>query len=304
MLAAVLGLVWFATGAKKKNDELVQPKGDDKPIVIPKVTLDYAAMDKLGWKLCSQAYTFREMSLFETIDLLKGLGIKYIEMYPGQRYSKEKPGIKADHNMSADMVDGLIAKLKEAGVTPVNYGVVNCGKTEAEARKVFSFAKKLGLISIVSEPEESTIPMLDKLCQEYGINIAIHEHMKPNRYWDPHHVLEVCQGRSAHIGACSDVGHWRRSGIEPLDGLKIQEGHIISLHFKDLVADARGHGGWMDVPWGTGKSNARGMLEEVKRQGIHPVFSVEYETGHGQELVDNVAKSIQWFSAQATELAK
>ncbi len=303
MPVIVLGICLAALGAKK-DKELVKDKGSDTPLSVPKLDLDHAALEKLGWKLSCQAYTFREVSLFETIDLLHGMGIKYIEMYPGHKYSKDKPNVKADHNMPADLVDGLIAKLKSADMTPVNYGVVNCGKTEAEARKVFDYAKKLGLISIVSEPEESTIPMLDKLCKEYGINIAIHEHAKPNRYWDPKHVVEVCQGRSNHIGACADVGHWVRSGLVPLDCLKVLEGHIISLHFKDLVADKRGHLGQMDVPWGSGASNARAMVEEIKRQGIHPVISAEYETGHGQELVDNVGKCFQWISTQATELAK
>ena len=32
--------------------------------------IDNAALDKLGWKLGVQAYTFREMSLEDTLDML------------------------------------------------------------------------------------------------------------------------------------------------------------------------------------------------------------------------------------------
>jgi sugar phosphate isomerase/epimerase len=51
------------------------------------------------------------------------------------------------------------------------------------------------------------------------------------------------------MGACADVGHWMRSGLDPLECIKKLDGHIICLHFKDLNKmgpDAH------DVPWGTG----------------------------------------------------
>src|SRR5438105_4469339 len=76
-------------------------------------TVNENAMQKLGWRLGCQAYTFRAMTLFETIDTLNSLGIRYLEMYPGQKLSKEHPDARLDHNMSPDMIDALMAKLKE-----------------------------------------------------------------------------------------------------------------------------------------------------------------------------------------------
>jgi sugar phosphate isomerase/epimerase len=260
--------------------------------------LNYRAMDRLGWKLSCQAWTFREMSAFETIDTVHNLGIRYIEFFPGQRFSKEKPDAKLDHTMSPELIAELQQKLKDANVTAVNYGVVGLGNNEAEARKVFDWAKKMGLLTIVSEPDEAAMPMLDRLCQEYGINIAIHDHPKPSHYWNPESVLKVSEGRSRRIGSCSDVGHWYRSGLVPIDCLKQLEGRIISLHFKDL-SEAK-----EDVPWGTGKCDARGMLEELKRQGVRPVISIEYESGSGAPLLANVTKCVEWFNTTVTELAK
>lgn len=264
---------------------------DEKP------PINTRAMEKLGWKLSCQAYTFREMSAFETIDTLHSLGIRYIEFYPGQRFSKEKPDVKLDHTMSPELIEELQKKLKEARVTPVNYGVVGLSNNETANRKVFDFAKKLGLLTIVSEPPEDSFELLDRLCQEYGINVALHDHPKPSKYWDPETVLKVSEGRSKRIGACADTGHWYRSGLVPLDCLKKLEGRIISFHLKDLTPDKR------DTPWGTGVCDVKGMLAEVKRQGIHPVFSVEYESTSGAELVSNVAKCRDYFSSVATELA-
>ena len=67
---------------------------------------------------------------------------------------------------------------------------------------------------------------------------------------------------------------------------------------------AEGQPGPEDVPWGTGKGDAKAMLQELKRQGFKGAFSIEYESGSGQELVDNVTKCVQWFAATTAELAK
>jgi len=255
-------------------------------------------MDRLGWKLSCQAYTFRALSAFETIDLVHDLGLKYIEFYPGQRFSKEKPEAKLDHNMSPELLAELQQKLKEDGIQPMNYGVVGLGNNETEDRKVFDWAKKLGLQTIVSEPPEDSFELLDRLCQEYGMNVAIHDHPRPSHYWNPDTVLKVAQGRSKRIGSCSDTGHWYRSDLVPVECLKKLEGRVVSLHFKDLSPQKS------DVPWGTGECNARGMLEELKRQNFHGVFSIEYESTTGDVLKGNVQKCIAWFNDQAADLAK
>jgi sugar phosphate isomerase/epimerase len=258
--------------------------------------LNYAAMDKLGWKLSSQAYTFRELTLFDTLDTMKKIGFKYVELFPGQRLSKEDPA-GFDHNATDAQIAAVKAKLKETGIKAMNYGVVGLDNNEANDRKVFDFAKKMGITTIVAEPPEDSFTLLDKLCQEYKMNVAIHDHPQPSHYWNPDTVLKVTQGTSKRIGSCSDTGHWYRSGLVPLDCLKKLKGRIISLHFKDLD-ESKG-----DVPWGTGVCNAMGMLEELKRQGFRGVFSIEYERTSGQELVDNVTKCVAWFSASAAKLA-
>jgi sugar phosphate isomerase/epimerase len=266
------------------------------------VKLDYAAMNKLGWKLSCQAWTFRSISLFETIDNLKKLGIKYIELYQGQRLSPENP-MGFDQNAPDNIIGEVIAKLKADGITPVNYGVVGLGPNEAEDRKVFEFAKKLKLQTIVSEPDPSAIaqemPIINKLCNEYKINVAIHDHPKPDYYWNPKTVLQTIKGCSDRIGACADVGHWYRSGLVPLDCLKELKGHIISLHFKDVNSQMQ------DVPWGTGECNDAGMLQWLKNQHFHGVFSIEYETSAtGSDLFNLVRQCCEWFSKECENLSK
>ncbi|MFO7975724.1 MAG: sugar phosphate isomerase/epimerase [Candidatus Hydrogenedentota bacterium] len=258
--------------------------------------------EKLGWHLGCQAYSFNRFTFFEAVEKNQSLGLHCIEAYPGQKFSPEKPDAKFDHNMSEELRQEALAKLEACDVKLVNYGVVGLSADEAQSRKVFDFAKAMGIQTIVSEPAPEAMDTVEKLADEYGINVAIHNHPKPSRYWNPDTVLEVVEGRSKRLGACADTGHWARSGIKPLEALKKLEGRIISFHFKDLnefgTRDAH------DVPWGQGICDVEAMLKEVQRQGLNDiVFSIEYEHNWLNSLPE-IAQSVAYFDKVAAELAK
>ena len=133
-----------------------------------------------GWRLGMQAYSFNRFTFFEAVDKTASLGLDWIEAYPGQKLSKDHPDVKTDHNMSAQMQEVMKAKLRDSGVRLINYGVVGLSKDEKASRKVFDFAKAMRIRTIVSEPPEDALGLIDKLCQEYKINVAIHNHPKPS----------------------------------------------------------------------------------------------------------------------------
>ncbi len=255
--------------------------------------------EKLGWRLGCQAYSFNRFTFYEAIDKIASLGLHYVEVFPGQKLSKEKPDVKTDDSMSAEVRAEAKKKLADSDVKMVCYGVCGLSKDADASRKTFEFAKDMGIETIVSEPNFDAFDTIEKLCEEYGINVALHNHPKPSRYWDPDTVLKACKGRSKRIGACADTGHWMRSGIEPIGALKKLQGRIVSFHFKDL--NQMGRGGH-DVPWGTGEGNVEGMLTEIHRQGIKAVFSIEYEHNWLNSLPE-IARSVEYFDKVAAELA-
>jgi len=255
-----------------------------------------------NWKLGMQAYSFNRFTFFEAVDKNKALEMKYIECYPGQTLSKEKPDVKVDHNMSSSDRKLMLQKLSDSGVKLMNYGVVGLPNNEAECRKVFDFAKEMGIETIVSEPPEDAFELIDKLCEEYRINVAIHNHPKPSHYWDPDTVLKVCKGRSKRIGACADTGHWMRSGVDPLGAIKKLGAakRIISLHFKDL--NEFGNRGAHDVPWGTGAGQVRAILTELDRQQFKGVFSIEYEHNWLNSMPE-ISQCVAFFRKTAADLS-
>lgn len=254
---------------------------------------------KIGWRLGVQSYSFNRFTFEESLQKSAAMGLKVIEAFPGQKLS-EANTVAVGEGMSTADRDAMKQLLADYGIQLVNYGCCGLPNDEGASRKVFEFAKEMGIETLVSEPPFEAFDLLDKLCEEYKINLAIHNHPKPSRYWDYKTVLERCEGRSPRIGACCDVGHWARSGISGVEALKALEGRIISFHFGDLNEFGRPDA--HDVPWGTGKCDTDGMLQEIYRQKIQAVFSIEYEHNWLNNAPE-MAECVKYFEKAAAKLA-
>jgi sugar phosphate isomerase/epimerase len=255
---------------------------------VPPIPDDYHVG---GFAVGCQAWTFKSFTVLETIEKTAQAGGKVIEFFPGQKLSKDEPTAKFDHNASDETIRQVKDHLAKNKVLPVNYGVVGA-KGEAEWRKIFEFAKKLGLYGITTEAV-GDLETIEKLVKEFDIAVGIHQHPKrpndPNyKVWDPAYVLSVVQDRDPRIGACADTGHWATSGVNPLDAIKLLRGRIISLHLKER--DQIGQLG-TDLIFGTGITDTKAILDELKRQGFKGNISIEYET-NWENSVPDVAQCV------------
>jgi len=245
-----------------------------------------------GFFIGCQAYTFNHFSVFEAIEKTADAGGKVIEFYPGQKLSREQPDVKWDHNAPPEIIQKVKDKLNESKVKAVNYGVVAVPKDEAEARKLFEFAKTIGLRAITTESVEA-IDTIEKMVKEYDIMVGFHDHpRRPDnpdyKMWDPNYILSVVKDRDPRIGSCADTGHWVRSNLKPVDCLRILKGRIVSSHLKDLdEMGPKAH----DLPYGTGVSDIPGILQELKEQGFSGNISIEYEY-HWENSLPEVAQCI------------
>jgi sugar phosphate isomerase/epimerase len=247
-----------------------------------------------GFAVGCQAWTFNRFSAMEAVEKTAQTGGKVIEFYPGQKLSPDQPDVKWGHNASDEVIEKVKAHLAKHGVRAVNYGVVGA-KDEAEWRKIFEFAKKLGLYAVTTEGVDQ-LDLIEKLAKEFDIRVAIHNHPKradkPDyKVWDPAYVLSVVKDRDARIGACADTGHWATSGITPLDAIKLLKGRIISVHLKDRSAVGTQT---EDLPFGAGISNVKATLDELKRQGFAGNIAIEYETNWANS-VPEVAQCVGYF---------
>lgn len=254
----------------------------------------------LVWTVGPCAYSFRLFTFFDAVDKTTEAGMAHIEAFEGQKVSPE-----IDRPLHRELPDDVIAqireKLDEAKVTLTSIYIHNIPGDPAECDATFAFAKKLGVKAIVSEPDPQALDVIEEHCKKYGIALALHNHPKgSSRYWHPDEVLKACEGRSEWVGACGDSGHWTRSGLDPVECVRLLGKRLLTMHVKDLNAfgDPNAH----DLPWGTGKGNVAGILAEVDRLGLEPVlFGIEYEHNWENSLPE-IRQCGEFCRAKAKEL--
>jgi sugar phosphate isomerase/epimerase len=271
------------------------------------------AMDRIpdqyridGFAAGCQAWSFNHLTVKDAIRLTHEAGGKIIEFYPGQTLGSDDPKAKFDHHASGETIAMVKQWCKEADVLPVNYGVVGAG-SDKEWEQIFSFAQKMDLYGVTSEPQAKDMDFIEQMVKKYDIHFSIHDHPKqaknPNyKFWDPHYVLSLVDGRDPRMGSCADTGHWLTSGVDPVEALKILKGRVISSHMKDR--DKAGPGG-KDVPWGTGVGEIKEILAELKSQGFEGNIDIEYERNQEKDAAGTAPKSfpdikasIDWLKAQ------
>lgn len=219
-------------------------------------------------------------TVMEAIDKTAAAGGKTIEFYPKQKLSPEHPDQVFNHESSPEIIAAVKAKLAEKGLVAVGYGVIKLGADAAADRKVFEFCKDMGIGIVVTEPDVAGMDGIEALVKEFDIKMAIHNHPKrpldrAYLFWDPQYVLDLVKDRDPRMGSCADIGHWVRSGLDPVECVRLLKGRIFDSHLKDLTefGNVKAH----DLPFGTGKSNIAGVLAEYHAQGFHGPVHVEYE---------------------------
>jgi sugar phosphate isomerase/epimerase len=171
---------------------------------------------------------------------------------------------------------------------------VSEAKDAQEWKRYFEMAKNLNMQFLVCEPDPAHWDILDSLGEIYSIKTAIHEHAKgSSRYWHPDSVLAAIKGHK-NIGACADLGHWVRSGLDPVKCLNQLKGHIIGIHLKDIAKSADGKDN--DVTVGKGSINFNGVVKELKDQNFKGMVYVECEHNMNNNVPD-VKEAIRYFNS-------
>ena len=258
-----------------------------------------AAQAPFGWRVGPAAWSFKEFTFFEGIDKTAAVGMTCIEAFEGQKVRPDSD-VVLNADLSDEVIQQIKAKLDEAKVKLTSMYIHNIPADEAVCRRTFEFARELNLEFIVSEPAPEALDIIEKCCNEFAIDLAIHNHPEgSSRYWKPEEVLKVCEGRGPRIGACGDTGHWLRSGLKPTDAIRLLGKRLLSLHVKDLdkaALDAH------DVPWGQGAGDIASLLKAVYELRLTPgLFTVEYESDWLNNM-PQIEACGKWFQEQAAAL--
>ncbi|MDO8544528.1 MAG: sugar phosphate isomerase/epimerase [Opitutaceae bacterium] len=269
------------------------------PASAAPVSLATPAAEKLGWQLSVQLFTYRRYPLFEAIDKVAALGIRHIEPRSTLRFDPKRPDLKINEDLPAGVRRELRTMLKDRGMFLSSF-FADISMDPDQPRRVFEFCKEMGTETLVSEPPIETFDLLEKLCGEYQINLAIHNHQQgKSKYWKPDEVLAVCRNRSKRIGGCCDMGQWVRSGLDPVACLRQLEGRVLSFHLKDVAE--KGNLTSRNVVLGEGQADGAKVLAELKRQRYRGLTTIDYEYD-SPALQDDVGRYVTFVEARAREL--
>lgn len=257
-----------------------------------------AKAEKAGWRLSMQSYTFHLFSVVEALDKTQQLGLKYIEIYPGQKMGDDFGDAVFGYDLNKENQQKLKSMAASKGIKIVSSGVWTAKREEWE--KIFTFAKNMELEFISAEPALDDWDVVENLARQHRIKVAVHNHPSESSYWKPEILLQAIDNRSELLGSSADVGHFKRMGLDPLACIKQLEGKIISFHFKD-IAPAGSEGALEDVIWGTGVLQVDEMLKELKRQKFRGYFTIEYEANWENNLPE-IRESINYFNKVVEEI--
>jgi sugar phosphate isomerase/epimerase len=218
------------------------------------------------FRLGIQSYCFRKfLPLPDLIGALKQAALSYVEVWPRHIPFDAPAGVQAE----------ALATLKKNGITPDSYGVIGFDTDEAKNRKIFDFARRAGLRAVSADPHPDALGSLESLSDEYGVNLAVHNHGRKHRYGRFDQLDELFAKTSPRVGLCLDTAWLLQVGQDPVEALHRYEDRVYGVHLKDFVFDAEGRA--TDVIIGTGGLNLPAFMETLKRMGFHGYLSLEYE---------------------------
>lgn len=251
-----------------------------------------------NWKLGIALWTFHRFTIAESIRKSDSAGVHYIE---GSVFQKTGDEIEA----------GSISQISDQGLIKLNKYLnehhmqmksiyVFGGKTVDSWKSGFELAKRMKLEFVTAEPPKNLWDSIDSLAGVYHIKVAIHNHWKGmSIYWHPDSVLAAIKGHP-NFGACPDLGHWPKSGIDVVYGLKKLQGHILAIHLKD--ADELNNPKANDINLGKGVVNFKAAFEELKRQNYKGYIYIERDADYRPSNLPSVIEEIGYYNELTANL--
>jgi L-ribulose-5-phosphate 3-epimerase len=246
------------------------------------------------WKLGVALWTFHTFDFPGAIARIDSSGLDYVEL---NTFHRAGPELKDSliGQLSPAGIEKLKAQLKERNLQ-VESVYLGGDSTFAAWKRQFDIAKQFNVKFVTAEPPIKLWDRIDSLAGAYNMKVAIHEHWRGNSvYWHPDTVLLAIQGHP-NFGACADLGHWPKSGIDPVDGVNKLQGHIIAIHLKDIAAfnDPK----LRDVPVGTGVVNFPRVFQSLKDHGFRGAIYIERDAEDLPSNLPSVMSTIEYYNKQ------
>jgi sugar phosphate isomerase/epimerase len=237
-----------------------------------------------GFTVAIQSYTFRNFNLEQALTRIQDLGVRHVELFRGHLATTSTDA----------QIDAAKNLMREKNITPVAFGVENFTNNDANNRRLFEFARKLGIRNLTADPNPDSFDSLDRLCEEFDINIAIHPHgpqgTRLHRWYSAEVIMDAVRNHNRRIGTCLDTGHLIRSAkapfnrnLDPAQQIRAMGARNFGLHLKDHnnMRDT-------DVVFGRdgGVLDVVAVLRALREVNFRGYISIEYEANPANPTPD------------------
>ena len=179
---------------------------------------DESADDRFaGFRVGMQSYTLRDFKIDRALQEIKNLGLHDVELFDAHFPVKSS---------DAD-IEAMKSKTRALGITMRGHGVNPFTKDHEANRRWFEFAKKAGIKNISADPREDAFDSLDKLCRGVPDSHRHSQSWSRRAYDKIADVLNAIKGHHPLIGACADLGHYIRSGEDPVRAINLVRGAAV-----------------------------------------------------------------------------
>lgn len=259
----LLRSIAFAAAALPLGGAAIAADGD-----LLKPSTPAAGPDRFkGLKVGVASYTFRKVTLEQTIKAIQRVGLHYVS-------------IKDFHLPMKSTADERKAAAKafvDAGITPLSCGNVRLTTDEAASRNAFEYVRDTGSKVMVCAPDPKALPMLEKLVKEFDIRLAIHNHGPEDKVFpSPYDVQKAVADLDPRIGYCIDVGHTARAGVDPAKAIRELKERLYDVHIKD-VADVTAKNTRSECELGRGQLDIKSMAAALIEIGFTGHVGFEHE---------------------------
>jgi sugar phosphate isomerase/epimerase len=238
-------------------------------------------------KLGIQTWTLRNLNFDQMVEFAAQHKLKYLELIPAH----------IDPAGSWDEIKKKKATLDKQGLIPYTFGVARTSLDKAENRKLFEFAKFMGMKLLVIEPNDFQIfDNLEELVKEYDIKLAIHNHGIKSLYGNPLVVQKIIEHRDPRLGVCLDTGWLASARFDPAKTFKDYAGRVFDIHLKDKKVTGTEKGDVaVDTFIGEGDANLRELFKALKDAKFEGVLAIETDNNL-KDPTEHVTKAIKYFN--------
>ncbi|MPM91754.1 hypothetical protein SDC9_138888 [bioreactor metagenome] len=184
----------------------------------------------------------------------------------------------------------VVESYRKAGVRLPGIGVVYARPDETWNRRFFDFAReaeaRLVSFSLPPDGHEETLRGMERLSEEYGIRIAIHNHGGYD-WLGSRAMLDYVFKHHPSVGLCLDTAWCIQAGEDPVKWLELFGGRLAGIHFKDFRFDPAGK--WHDTAVGEGALDLPAFLARFRALEFSGPAVVEYE---GENPEEYTARSV------------